>query len=186
MAAHKNKSDINLLPQEEFDSSIKGRVMQWLLGAFRYIIIVTELIVIFAFITRFYFDIRLANINEEIEQKKAYIVSKTALENTFRQTQNRLNIFGQMTEDNLKIAPILDDIANRLPPDTSLTHLTFSDDQKINIQGQTFTDRSIQQFLANLTVSEFLTNIQLIQVEAKSNVPEISFSIVTDLQGGAN
>jgi Tfp pilus assembly protein PilN len=183
MAAPKKKSDINLLPQEEFDSSTKGRVLQWLLGAFRYIIIVTELIVIFAFVSRFYFDLRLANINEEIDQKQAYIIARGNLEQTFRQTQSRLNIFGQMTEENLKVSPVVDDIAKRLPADTALKNLVFSEDKKINIQGRAFTDRSIQQLLANLSASDFLTNLQLIQVESKIENPEINFSILADLKG---
>lgn len=185
MAAHDKKQlEVNLLPQEEFDSSTKGRILHWLLGAFRYIIIVTELIVVMAFISRFYFDSKLADLNDEIEQKSAYITSQKPLEDNFRQTQTRLNIFGEMSSPSNKVSPILEDVVNRLPSDVSLTQLSIDEKNMALIQAETLSDLSIQQFLVNLSSSPNFQNVSLTQVESRSDSPEIKFTITADVVEG--
>ena len=47
---------INLLPKTEFELSFWGRFIKWALSTGRYIIILTELVVIIAFMSRFKLD----------------------------------------------------------------------------------------------------------------------------------
>ena len=68
MAARKKSSRINLLPQEEFAASTLGRILAWILSTFRILVIMTELIVILAFLSRFWLDARTTDLNEEIKQ----------------------------------------------------------------------------------------------------------------------
>lgn len=182
MAAQK-QPEINLIPQEELDSTTKGRVLRWLLGAFRYIVIVTELVVVFAFLSRFYFDSRIADLNDEIEQKTSYIQSQNNLQNDFLQKQNRLNIFGEMAAENKTVSPMLQDIVNRLPSDSYLTNLTLQSGNDAVVQAETFSERSMQQFLANLADSPYLENVALIQAESKAGSSEINFTISADMKG---
>ena len=62
------KKDINLLPREEFEQKTVGRFLIWALTVGRWIVIVTELIVITAFLSRFKLDRDLANLYEKIRE----------------------------------------------------------------------------------------------------------------------
>src|SRR3990167_1085348 len=98
MAAPKEKALINLLPQEEFESSTFGRVLKWLLSSFRIMVIITELVVMTAFLSRFWLDAKTTDLNDSIKQKQAVIESQNNFEKEFRKTQNRLVIFKEVTE----------------------------------------------------------------------------------------
>ncbi len=56
MAARKNQQLINLLPQEEFAVSTLGRILAWLMSTFRYIVIAVEMVVMLAFLSRFWLE----------------------------------------------------------------------------------------------------------------------------------
>ena len=89
MAARK-KRQINLLPQEEFAASTLGRVLNWLLTTFRYIVIVTEIVVMTAFLSRFWLDAKSTDLNELIKQKQAVIAASADFEKEFRLTKDNL------------------------------------------------------------------------------------------------
>jgi hypothetical protein len=55
VAARKKKT-INFLPEDELEKSPIGRFLKWALKAGRYIIVLTELIVVVVFISRFRLD----------------------------------------------------------------------------------------------------------------------------------
>ena len=78
------KSEIELLPQEGWEKGTLGKLLKWALTAGRYIVIVTELAVIMAFLSRFKFDRELTDLHEEIKQKQAVIQSAQSFETEFR------------------------------------------------------------------------------------------------------
>jgi len=55
MAAKKEKP-INLLPKDSFAETTLGRVITWFLGTFRIMVIAVELVVVAAFLSRFWLD----------------------------------------------------------------------------------------------------------------------------------
>ena len=48
------KEEINLLPQKGFEATTAGRILAWILSTFRIIVIITELLVMVAFLSRFW------------------------------------------------------------------------------------------------------------------------------------
>ena len=91
MAALKQKSkkeEINLLPQKGFASTTAGRILAWILSTFRIIVIVTEIIVMVAFLSRFWLDAQNTDLDEEITQKQALIAASLGFEKRFKQTQS--------------------------------------------------------------------------------------------------
>ena len=64
MSAHK-KQQVNLLPEKGFTSTTTGRVLTWILSTFRIIVIVTEIIVMIAFLSRFWLDAQNTDLSEE-------------------------------------------------------------------------------------------------------------------------
>ena len=132
MAKKKKIEEINLLPQEEFQASTIGRVLQWLLSTFRYIVISTEMIVMIAFLSRFWLDARSADLTDAINQKQAVIASYSTFESTFRSTQQKLTIFNSFSQDQTRINPVIADITANVPSDINLTEITI-DNEKVEI-----------------------------------------------------
>ena len=86
----KKTSVINLLPQEEFRKSPVGRILHWATTTFRTIVIITELIVIVAFLSRFSLDAKNADLNDIVRQNQSIIESYKDFEIEFRQIQQRI------------------------------------------------------------------------------------------------
>jgi len=91
MPIHNTKSkQINLIPQDEFESSNFGRILKWALSTFRIVVIVTELIVMSAFLSRFWLDAKNSDLNEEINVNKSQIIAYKDIETEFRSLQKNL------------------------------------------------------------------------------------------------
>lgn len=185
MAARKKEQLINLLPQREFAESTFGRVLTWTLSSFRVIVIVTELVVVVAFLSRFWLDARITDLNDEIKQKQGVISSFSTLESRFRQTQEKLQIFSALTLNEKQISNILAGLASRLPPEIKLTSFSISKG-KARLEGVSFTEQSIMQFITNLESANIFEKITIGEVSSLKDQSFLSFSINGQVKKGAN
>jgi len=163
------KGLINLLPQEEFDASIVGRVLKWAMGTFRIIVIVTEMIVMGAFLSRFWLDARNSDLNEQIDIKAAQISSQSSFEKEFRSIQSKLDIFSQM-DKNQKTTDILNKVTSKIPNDITLTSVSFQD-ESAQIKGVTTSELAIAQLIANISADTFFKEASLGQVSQSDSNP---------------
>lgn len=83
--------DVNLLPDEDLTGRPGGIFLKWALTWGKRIVVTTELIVILAFLSRFWLDTQVANLSEKIEQKKAIVLSESEFETTFRALSSRID-----------------------------------------------------------------------------------------------
>src|SRR3989344_9480970 len=88
---------INLLPQEEFDVSVVGRILKWAMGTFRIIVIVTEMVVMGAFLSRFWLDAQNSDLGDEMGVKSAQVEAQSDFEKKFRRLQTKLGIFKSLS-----------------------------------------------------------------------------------------
>src|SRR3989344_3425468 len=72
-----SRIDINLIGEGDFSRTPIGRIVTWATTYGRYIMILTEIIVLLAFISRFSLDRKLTDLKEEITQKQAIIETNT-------------------------------------------------------------------------------------------------------------
>ncbi len=166
MAAQKSKQ-INLLPKSSFDDSPFGRVLVWLTTTFRVMVIITELIVLAAFLSRFWLDARNSDLNTEIKQKQAQILASANFENEFRQTQKKLDIYSQLIKNEGLLQETITAIQNSLVPETYLTRIAFSENNTLTIEGISATELGIAQFATNLKAKSGIKNAYI--KEANSN-----------------
>jgi Tfp pilus assembly protein PilN len=177
MAAQEIKKPlINLLPQEEFAASTLGRILKWLTSTFRIIVIMTEVVVMLAFLSRFYFDARSNDLTDQINQKKAVISSFANLEKDFKTAQSQLKIFAALTTDNKKFLPLMQTLATRLPANVQLTFLTFTNGE-LEIRANSLDEAGAAQTIANLQDSKLFKSVNLTQVESKQTDSFISFNV---------
>jgi len=172
----KNKF-INLLPQEEFDVSVVGRTLKWAMGTFRIIVIVTEMIVMGAFLSRFWLDAQNSDLSSAIKIKSAQIIAQAATEKEFRNVQSKLNIakqIGPVIPPSQKIYAI----TSKLPPDVNLTSVSVLENTA-QIKGSSASEFEIAQFISNLKTNPSFKSVDLGQISSsESNVGQTIFSII--------
>lgn len=186
MTAQKKNQEINLLPPKGFATTTSGRVLTWILSTFRIIVIVTEIVVMCAFLSRFWLDTQITDLNEDIERKTTIISASSKFENDFRDSQRRLDIFKQLTKNEKMLQNSLQAVVGHLPPDVSLRSFTYQG-YVSEIEGKSASERSIQQFMVNLNSSNLFTRIGLVDLqEDTENSSLLTFRIRLALPEGEN
>ncbi len=171
----KNKA-INLLPQEEFDVSVIGRTLKWAMGTFRIIVIVTEMIVMSAFLSRFWLDARNSDLTGNIKIKVAQIEAQKAVEKEFKDVQAKLNIVQQINAQS-PLSQKIDAIVSKLPSGVNLVTVSVLENSAI-IKGVSVSELGIAQFIANLKADTTLKSVELGQISSSEiDQSQIIFSI---------
>lgn len=163
---------INLLPKDEFESSTVGKLVKWAVGVGRWVVVLTEFIVICAFLSRFYFDTQLANYFDEVKQKKAMVDSALTFEDKFRQIQNKTKIVKEILARESKSSIILNEVNSLLPLDTFLTEVGIND-TKLTLGGYALSENGLNIFLQGLISSPQLTTVNLNNVSLKKETSTI-------------
>ena len=117
---------VNLLPKSEFELSFWGKFLKWSLTAGRYIIILTEMVVIGAFLSRFKLDKDLSDLTEAINGKKAILEALASTEKTFRKTQSNLEIAQKAINTKPKTLDLWNETVQTMPPEIILTTASFT------------------------------------------------------------
>jgi len=188
MAAQEKKElKINLLPQEEFAQSTLGRVLKWLTSSFRIIVIATEMVVMAAFLSRFWLDARISDLTDAINQKKAVITSYSQVEKDFREAQKELDIFSALAYDKSKYIPLLTTLTKQLPSDVAITSLAINSDD-IQIKATTSSETSASNFLVNLKQTNLFDKINLTQTttDVANNVINFQLTATFKKEGAQN
>ncbi len=163
MSAQKRKEEINLLPEKGFESTTTGRILAWILSTFRVIVIVTEIIVMMAFLSRFWLDAQNSDLNDNIDQKKAVLAASQNFEKQFKAAQERLKIFSTLTANQTDINLTLKLIVESLPPDVVLSEILISD-RGIEISGNTPNEKSIHQLSVNLNSKDQMSEFTVTEI----------------------
>ncbi len=171
----KNKF-INLLPQEEFESSALGRVLRWAMGSFRIIVIATEMIVMAAFLSRFWLDAQNSDLADSIKVASAQIQVQSEFEKEFRGLQTKLSVFKQITSG-VKSSEKMESLASKTPPGVTLKSVTVHDTSG-NIDGVSGTEFAIAQFISNLKNDSSIKKVDLVSIDtSEENSSLIAFQI---------
>lgn len=179
---------INLLPQDEFQASTFGRVLKWALSSFRVMVIITELIVMSAFLSRFWLDAKNSDLNDELNVSKAQVQAYSDAENEFRLYQKKLSIAKNLYLQN-KNSNLIADITKLMPEDLLLSSIQETEGN-IQLKAISFSERSVAQFLINLGGLKSLSDVTLSQVASSvDNSFATTFTIDAKLNnqtGGEN
>lgn len=160
------KSAINLLPKTEFESSFWGRFLKWALTAGRYIIILTEMVVILAFLSRFKFDKDLLDLNESIAGKKNILEATYQIEQNFRSAQTRINLAKEILSSSPSSTELLDKVTATVPSGMSLQNISVSfGTRQIIVSASANSEQVIGQYISALTSDKTWkkTEVQSIQ-----------------------
>jgi Tfp pilus assembly protein PilN len=135
-----------------------------------------------AFLSRFWLDAKNTDLNDEITQKQEVLVSSSDFENEFKDVQKKLEIFSELTKNEGAITQSLKTITSYLPQDMLLDSFTFTNN-KINIEGISPSERSIQQLIVNLESNETFEDVSLLSIASGIKDPNLlEFSIAVTIK----
>lgn len=117
---------INLLPRDSFESSQVGIILSWLLSFGKWAVIVTQLIVMGAFLWRFSLDRELTDLKKSIAKNVAIIKSYEQIERDFVLTQKRLATAKTVIAQQKAITEELSTLASVTPLDVWYEKLTIT------------------------------------------------------------
>ena len=172
----KTEFKINLLPQKEFEKSTLGRILKWAISSFRVVVIVTEMVVMAAFLSRFWLDAQNSDLNEEISQKKAIITSFKETESKFRVIQKQVDTFSKISSLTQK-SEYLNLITSLTPPRIILNSIS-NNEEAMQIVGSSGDEQNISQFIKNLSANSKLKDVSLKNIDfGEDNSTAIIFTI---------
>ncbi len=154
------RAGINLLPRTEFETSFWGRFIKWAITTGRYMLILVELVVIIAFLSRFKLDKDLADLADGINGKKAVLEAAYTSEQNFRFVQARLNAAGTLLSSQMGARKIMDAVTSYVPPEVSLTQIIVLPKQ-VTITGKTGVQTGLAIFLSRLTAAPVWHSVDL-------------------------
>lgn len=163
MAARKR--DIELLPKEEWEKAPFGKLLKWTLTVGRWIVIITELVVILAFLSRFKLDRDLTNLYEDIKQKQAVIESLSDFEDEFHFLQKRLATINGLEKKQLAAAKVVEELSLLIPLDVALSDLAITD-KEVSLTATALSEYGLASFLNNLKSSPKFEKITLSSVSS--------------------
>lgn len=169
---------INLLQKDTFEESTTGKLLKWATTMGRWIVVFTNLVVILAFFSRFYFDTKLANLYDEIKQSQAIIEATSDFEESFRLLQKRLDLIKTLISPKFESENRARYITSLLPHDVSLSNFSISKNE-VNLSGVALSKFGISTLLNSLLSSPQISKINISQLEFgdKEVAGAISFAL---------
>jgi len=157
--------DINLVPKDPFFETLLGRSLKWALSAGRYIVMFTELIVVLSFVTRFYLDRQITDLNRSLFQKESVIRSYGDFEDDVRGIQERLAQYDQI-EQEANIADTFPLLAEVIPSGIKLDELVIYPD-RVALKGTVLSQKSLNILINNLQISPDFSNVVVSTIESE-------------------
>ncbi len=177
------KTTIEFIPQEDWEKTNFGKFLKWLLNVGRWIVIITELIVIIAFLSRFKLDRDLTNLNEKVKQKQAIINSSTAFEKDFRFLQKKLSTIEGLGKSQIESDKILAIFSQITPAGIQLSNFVINDQKKIGLTASADSETTFAFFLKNLKAEPQLKNLALDKISInEEQFGKIVFNIKVELK----
>ena len=166
---------INLLPKSDFEASFWGKFLKWGVSSGRYLVILTELVVIVAFLSRFKLDWDYAAVRDRINGKRAVLAAMAETERRFRLAQSRLGEAGKIMGVQLEAAKKIEKVTANVPAGVVLTDLTVSD-KIIMVSGNANNANEFGIFLSRLIVIGGWKSVEVTSLSVDEQ-SEIKYSI---------
>jgi Tfp pilus assembly protein PilN len=179
------KKEVSLLPNSENPNSFSSRLIKWSTTTGRVVIIFTELIVVCAFISRFWLDRKNTDLSETLRQKTAILQSTQAFESEFKQLQQKLSSIKGFYENQPKYDQQLASLIKSTPEEIYYKNINLSQDKKtsetlVTSSLTAYREDVIVNFITNLMVNPDIKQVDIKRIEKKSkeNQYDVLISLV--------
>lgn len=169
--------DVNFLVKDELQEFGQGKVLKWALNWGKKIVVLTELVVILAFLSRFWLDTTVADLGEKITQKKAIIDASAESEKRFRVLAARVNKATKI-ENAVSILTIYDKTESLIPAKVEVKQLTVA--QKEIAFGGSADEQTLSNMVNAFKNSKIFTNIRVEKITKQVEGQKVDFSFKAD------
>lgn len=159
----KNKS-INLLPKDSFESSTIGVVLEWALAFGKWAVIITQLLVMGAFLWRFGLDRKLTNLKREVEHEVAVIKSYAQIEEDFRLLQKRIDYSGETLGRQEEVSELIKLVQSLTPADVWYERMTINP-STISVTAYSASLTGFSRYLSALQNSTKFSGVNVASIE---------------------
>jgi len=162
------------MPGEDLEGRPGGKFLKWALSWGKRIVIVTEAIVILAFLSRFWLDTTLADLAGQIAQKKSAIEASANFEKKFRGTTERI-AKAKTVENGVSPVAVLDKARALVPLNVTVSQMTVSA-SGVDLAG-TSDEQSLAVLVSNFRTSPDFTDLTIERVVRTSPSLSIDFAM---------
>jgi hypothetical protein len=174
------KKELSFLPDSENPNSFGAKAIKWLTTVGRWVIVLTELVVVSAFISRFWLDRKNSDLSEVIRQQQSILESTQSFESEFNSFQQRLQFIANFYQNDPQYNQKITTLINSTPEGLAYQSLSLSKDKDNNISASAslaaFNEASIITFINNLALNPNIESININQIEKKQQ--ENNYSII--------
>jgi Tfp pilus assembly protein PilN len=175
------KKELSLLPDSENPDSFGAKLIKWLTTVGRWVIVLTELIVVSAFISRFWLDRKNSDLSETIRQQQAILETTQSFENDFNSFQQRLKFIRTFYNNEPQYSQKINTLIKSTPPDLIYQMISINKDETNNVSANAsliaFNETSLISFINNLTLNPNIASVKINQIEKKQQENNYSVSI---------
>jgi len=166
------KKEPSLLPDAANNNTLLARVLRWSTTIGRVVIIFTEVIVIGAFLSRFWLDRKNSDLSEVIRQQKAILQSTHDFEVEYSLLQQRLKTIKSTYASAPSYHQQAQSLVKSTPPDIIFDSLSFKylDSEKLvtaNLNLISYREQSIVDFITNLVINPDIKTVKVQKIEKK-------------------
>jgi len=166
------KKEVSLLPNSENPNSFSSRLIKWSTTTGRVVIIFTELIVVCAFISRFWLDRKNSDLSEILRQKTAILQSTQTFEAEFKQLQQKLSSIKVSYANQPKYDQQLASLIKSTPEEIYYKDISLSQDEKtletvVVSDLIAYREDIIVNFITNLMVNPDIKQVDIKRIEKK-------------------
>lgn len=165
--------EINLMPSDDLENRPAGKFLKWALNWGKKIVVGTELIVILAFLSRFWLDTTVADLNDKILQKKGIVFASSEFEESFRSVANRVEKL-TVVEKSLSSLTVYDEAKKLIPESISLNQITV-ENKTVSFTGSS-DEMTLSKLVASFKDSADFTDISAERIAKKGSTVFVDFA----------
>lgn len=144
--------NINILSFQSHDQNSLGSFLSWSLKYGRIIVIVTEFLVIAAFISRFYFDRQLSDLHDHIELNTAVVEGMQGTEKEFLLLKQTLQNVQTTLSNQKDFSKLMASINEQKPSDLTIREFSMRDTE-LTFTAQVSSPVSLNTFITNMATT---------------------------------
>ncbi|PIS18295.1 hypothetical protein COT54_00020 [Candidatus Collierbacteria bacterium CG09_land_8_20_14_0_10_46_12] len=176
-----HKRSINLLPHDKFESSTLGIILSWSLRFGKWSVILTQLIVMGAFIYRFTLDRGLTDLRKSIAKDVAIIKSYDQVERDFILTQKQVTQAKLSTDSQTQILKTMAEIERITPSSVWFERVTISP-STLTLSVYAASLSAFGQFLTTVQSDPLFSGIRIAKLESSNNGSQMQFDISMEIK----
>ena len=175
-----HKRSINLLPHDKFESSTLGIILEWSLVFGKWSVILTQLIVMGAFIYRFTLDRGLTDLRKTIAKDVAIVKSYDQVERDFVLTQKQIAQAKVSLNTQKQILTALNEIEKITPSTVWFERIALSP-RTLMLSAYAASLPAFGQFLTAVQTDPLFSGIKIAKLESSNNGSQMQFDISMEL-----